>query len=867
MPLDEYRRKRRFDSTTEPSGETDGTGGARFVVQKHAARRLHYDLRLELDGVLRSWAVPKGPSLDPGERRLAVQVEDHPLEYAGFEGVIPQGEYGAGSVIVWDTGEWRPLGGGGRAGTESRAKRGGPISAEEARRHLSEGHLKFELAGQKLAGAWVLVRMKRRDGEERDNWLLIKERDERSRPLSEYDVLSARPESVITGKGVEDVATAAEGPDAAETPAPEPRRTPRVLDASSIGGARRVALPRGIDFQLAVGVATAPEGDEWLHEIKLDGYRVRSILVDGEARMLTRNGADWTDRFGALASAIESIGARSAVLDGEVVSLDRQGASDFGALRRALSEGGPLTYMVFDLLYLDGYDLRAAPLLERKGALARLLSQLPAEAPLRYVDHVIGLGEQFRRAACTYALEGVVSKRADRPHYPGRNRDWLKSKCLKRQEFVVGGFTRPSGARTGFGALLLGAYDADSLLYVGRVGSGFPERTLRDLQARLKGLRRETPPFANPPSGSAARDLTWTHPELVVEVSFVEWTDGGLLRQPVFRGLREDKSPREVVVEPPTGPSEGAPPSPSEASPAASRAAHPQGLGKVRLTHPDKVLYAGVGLTKRKLAEYYAAVAEWMLPHVEGRLLTLMRCPQGSEGACFYQKHVEDAFPSAVRRLEVPVKAGSAVFAYIDSLEGLLALVQMGTLEIHLWGSRIEDVEQPDRLIWDLDPGPGVDWADVARAALDVRERLDSLGLRSFLKTTGGKGLHVVAPITRRTGWTEARAFARSIAEGMATSAPDRYTAKMSKALRPGKVFVDYVRNAREATAVAPYSTRARHGAPVATPIFWEELDPALDPSRMTVASVPERLAGLSSDPWAELTAVRQTLPGAAKPR
>lgn len=805
MPLDEYRRKRDFSRTPEPGGAAPAAGGPGFVVQKHAARQLHYDLRLEHGGTLLSWAVPKGPSLDPADKRLAVRVEDHPLEYADFEGVIPSGEYGGGTVMVWDRGTWEPLG--------------------DTETMLAKGDLEFRLHGTKLSGDWVLARMERRASGSRDNWLLIKHRDDDARPRGEHDVLS-EDASALSGGSMELI-----GSDADATWRSEPAAAP------ATGGARGEAAPFPADaaFALATHADRAPGGDAWLHEIKIDGYRAMLLLSDGEARFLTRSGQDWTARFTRQAEAARALGAHEAVIDGEIAIVAPDGTTSFGALQRAISDGrGALTYFAFDLLHLDGRDLRGLPVEERKAALAELLGTTPPGAPIRYLGHIAGDGPAFHASACALALEGSVSKRLGSRYRARRTADWVKVKCSEGDEFVIGGWTDPRGSRIGFGALLLGAYDAPAgLRYVGRVGTGFSAAALRDIASRLAPLATTEPAFTDPPDGLGAH---WVRPELVAEVSFAEWTSAGLLRQPVFLAIREDKPGAEVVRD-----------RASAAAPA--------------LTNPDRVLWPEMGLTKRDLASYWEAVAERALPLIGGRPLTLVRCPIGHDEGCFYQKHVEETFPDTVGRVEIPTREGPKEWAYVEDVAGLLGLVQMGVLEVHPWASRVTDVELPDLLAIDLDPGPGVDWERVRRAAVTVRDTLARVGLTGFVKSTGGKGLHVLAPIAPERGWEEVRAFARSLAEAMADARPAEYTARIAKAEREGRILVDYVRNAREATAVGAYSPRARAGAPVSTPLTWEELDGLADAAGLDVAAVGARSAG--PDPWSGWEAARARLPDA----
>ena len=857
MPLDEYRRKRDFGVTPEPAGhpapadDAWGTGQLTFVVHKHAARQLHYDVRLEIGGAYASWAVPKGPSLDPAEKRLAVHVEDHPLEYGSFEGVIPAGEYGAGTVMVWDRGTFAPV--------------GDPAAL------VAEGHLKFVLEGSKLRGAFALVRMKARPGERREMWLLIKERDAEARPGPGHDVLSEAPDSAASGRTMEQIAAsgvawtgggvegAPPGPGAAD---PENDAGPQAADGPAGGveaaNASRLALPGALagplpsdaPFQLATLVERAPEGPEWLHEVKYDGYRLRIVLERGRARVLTRNGLDWTDRFEPLAEAAAALPATSALLDGEAVVLGDDGLSDFGLLQEALAskQAGRVVFEAFDVLYLDGFDLRGETLLRRKDLLRALIGAAPPSTPLRYVEHFAGDGPAFLASSCELLLEGSVSKRGDRPWVPGRSRDWLKAKCLQRQEFVVAGWTDPAGSRQALGALLLGVYDeAGALRYAGRVGTGFTETTLVDLHARLAALETADAPMSPAPRAKGAH---WVRPELVAEVAFREWTRDGVVRQASFQGLRDDKDPASVVRESASGPADPAGP------------ALPLEVAGVTISNPDKVLLPA-GVTKRGLARYYEAVAEAMLPHLVGRFITAVRCPQGPAGAgdCFYQKHPESrGWPAALKVAPVQDKGGPASYFFVDGPAGLLALAQLGVLEIHAWNSLASDPEHPDRIVFDLDPGPGVGWTTVVAAATRVRDALRALGLGAFAKTTGGRGIHVIVPIVPERDYDAVRDLAHALCDRLAAHDPTTFTAKMAKTARPGRVFIDYLRNAHGATAVCAYSTRARPGAPVSVPVSWEELAAGIDPSSFTTLSVPERLASLPADPWQGYEAARERL-------
>jgi bifunctional non-homologous end joining protein LigD len=837
--LQAYRRKRDFERTPEPAGgEATGTDGQRFVIQKHQATRLHYDLRLEHDGVLRSWALPKGPSLVPGEKRLAVEVEDHPLEYGDFEGTIPKGAYGGGTVMLWDRGRWTPTGEG-----------------------VREGRIDFELEGEKLRGAWTLTRTGGRARGDDAQWLLIKRTDPGAAPLEpddDHSVLTGRTMAQIErGEEAAVVDVGSDGADATDVPDAD--------DLGTIEGAKRAKPSAEPALQLASLTDEAPKGDDWIHEIKYDGYRVLAHVEDGRVRLLTRNGHDWTDRFPEIATALARLPVRVARLDGEVVALGAGGVSSFRALQEALASGNTarLRFQTFDVLHLDDHDLRGVAQLARKEVLEGLVARAGSalDGLVRYADHVVGQGPAFLEQACRMGLEGMISKRADAPYRAGRGMRWRKVKCTRRDAYVVGGFTAPKGSRTGFGALLLGAFDGDALRYVGRVGTGFDERTLRQLCERLEALARPTSPFAD--DVPDARGVTWTAPELVAEVAFAERTRSGVLRHSTFLGLREDKSAGDVAwaaadaagVE---GPDEGAAAqgSSSGGDGSSGRTARRLRQGEaivagVRLTNADRVLYPQQGITKRDLAEYYASIEEHVLPGMVDRPLALVRCPEGRAKQCFYQKHPGSAFPRDLPSIDIAEKSGTNAYAYVRDLADLVGLVQAGVLEVHVWGSRVDDVERPDLIVVDLDPSPGVDWAVTRATALELRTRIDDLGLASFVRTTGGKGLHLVVPLVRRHGWDEVKAFARALCERHAADDPERLTTQVSKAKREGKVFLDYLRNGRGATAIATFSTRAREGAPVAVPVRWDELDASLRADAYDVGNVRRRLAALRGDPWA----------------
>ena len=828
MSLAPYNSKRDFSRTREPKGEAAaGTDGAAlsFVVQKHDARRLHYDFRLELHGVLLSWAVTRGPSLVPAEKRLAVHVEDHPLAYGGFEGTIPKGEYGGGTVIVWDRGTWTPVG--------------------DPKRGLAKGHLEFTLDGEKLNGLWHLVRIKGKPGEKRENWLLMKGEDAAARAADAPDILEERPESVASGRLIADVEQEAPGWSSKTGPIPPKSRA----RAASPATAKRKAAKRtseplpDMPLMLATRVRTAPSGEAWVHEIKFDGYRLQPRLQDRRATLLTRGGLDWTARFGpAIREALIGLPAESAILDGEVVVEGSGGASDFSALQADLSAERTDRFVLylFDLLHLDGEDLRPLPLSERKARLEALLADAPPV--LRLSATFEEEGAMVLRHACRLSLEGVISKKRSAPYRNGRSRDWVKSRCAERQELVVCGYVPSTTGRDAIGSLVMGYYEDDVLVHAGRVGTGYSQTVARDLIERLKPLRRKTSPFKARLPAEAARDVVFVAPELVAEVEFRGWTGDGHLRHAAFRGLREDKPAKDVARE--------------------ARAEAPKApRSTVRLTHSDRIYWPDAGVTKAGLADYYAQVWRWMAPFVVNRPLALLRCPEGIEGQCFFQKHAWRGASKAIRLVSDPTDADGAALLSILDLDGLIGLVQAGVLEIHPWGATLDAIEQPDQMIFDLDPGEGVSWQEIIAAAGEVRARLSALGLASFVKTSGGKGLHVVAPLRPGADWSAVKPFTKAIADEMARDAPERFVSTISKAKRTGRILVDYLRNGRGNTAVAPYSTRARPGAAVSMPLDWSELTPEIGPAYFTVLNAPARLAAQERDPWADFRDAAVPLP------
>ena len=805
-PLSDYNRKRDFDRTTEPPGtaeprsDEDGDGRLRFAVQHHCASRDHYDLRLEWNGTLLSWAVPKGPSYNPRDKRLAVRVEDHPLDYRTFEGTIPKGEYGGGTVMLWDEGYWEPL-----------------VDVEEG---LRDGDLKFVLDGHRLKGAWALVHMKPKGRERDDNWLLIKEKDDY---VQDEAGIAGFDTSVQTGRTMDEIAR---GEDE------------RVI---------RNPFER-VDVELAKLVSAAPPGDDWLFEVKYDGYRIVAFLEGGTARLVTRNGNDYTERFDAVARSLEDwAGRRAMVLDGELAVADETGRTDFQALQSFLREpqGKHPAYLAFDLLALDGEDLRDRPLVERKQLLEKLLQDAPDD--VRYSVDVRGNGADSFRAACEQGLEGVVGKRADAPYRGARNGDWIKLKCGDEQEFVVGGYTRTAKRVRGISSLLLGLYEEGRLVYAGRVGSGRSEAAANELLEAFAGLERPDAPFADAPKPRANERLTWLDPQAVVQVRFSEWTEDGLLRHPSYRGLRTDKDPRDVrresVEEPPPNPTDRLE-LPMNDSNEKSDELHIDG---VRITNPGKLLFEDPPITKEDVVRYYARVADRMLPYAGGRILSIVRCPRGAGSACFFKKHPGPSTPG-VRTVSTPASdGGDELYFYVEDAVGIVSEAQMDTIEFHVWGSRVATLEQPDTMVFDLDPDKGLALEQVRQGVRDLKGILDDLGLKTFLKTSGGKGYHVVVPFEPAASWDAFHDFARRIAQVMAEKWPDRYTSNVRLAKRTGKVFIDWMRNGRGATSIAPYSLRARSGARVSMPLAWDELD-EVAPNAVTMADALARIEG--DDPW-----------------
>ncbi|MGE5613366.1 MAG: DNA ligase D [Bacillota bacterium] len=866
--LEKYNRKRNFEQTGEPEGERQEkpeAGGTpaepeerlRFAVQHHLARRDHYDLRLEWDGILLSWAVPKGPSYNPRDKRLAVQVEDHPIEYRNFEGTIPKGEYGGGTVMLWDEGFWEPQ-----------------ADVDEG---LDKGSLKFVLKGKRLKGKWALIRLKSKEGSDENNWLLLKEKDEYSK---NDDGISGFTTSVRTGRTMEEI----------EEGAPE----------------KIVRNPFDkIDVQLARFVEKVPQGDDWLYELKYDGYRIIAYLENNSVRLVTRNGHDYTGKFRDIAlSLIDWAGGRAMVLDGEMVVADEKGRTDFQALQSYMKNPGSkkLTYIIFDLLALDGEDMRKQSLAERKETLEALMKDAPGN--LVYSRHVRGDGEACFLAACKLDMEGIVAKKSGSVYSGTRNGDWVKIKCDKRQEFVIGGYTLSDKKTSGISSLLLGVYEGNELIYAGRVGTGFTERSMKELVEKFEPIKRKTPPFRQAPAPGKNEKITWLEPVLVAEVRFSQWTDDNLLRQASFKGLRTDKDPRDIKREiaekdidmddkeqedaelagknqedaelagknqengksaDETSVSGKAQDEKSKSEQSPETSPEKPGKGRsgsvvvagIKITSPDKVIFTDPEFRKLDVVRYYEKVSERMMPYAGKRILSIVRCPKGISEPCFFKKHPG---PDNKGIVTIPVISSSGEtkeYFYIGDVSGIISEAQMGTLEFHVWGSRADNLEKPDMMVFDLDPDEGMDLERVRQGVKDIKAILDGLSLVSFLKTSGGKGYHVVIPFKPSAGWEAFYDFAGKIAEIMEQKWPDRYTSNIRKDKRKNKIFIDWVRNGRGATSIAPYSIRARKGAPVSMPITWEELE-TVPPDGVDMAGALARISG--DDPWKDFFLVDQRL-------
>ncbi len=938
--LETYRKKRRFAETPEPSGAertrraqkaaSRGAGPAlSYLIQEHHARRLHYDFRLELDGTLKSWAVPKGPCLDPSVKRLAVHVEDHPVEYGTFEGEIPPGSYGAGTVIVWDRGTWEPAGG-----------------VEQARKAYAAGKLKFTLHGKKLHGGWALVRTGMRGSGDKEQWLLIKERDDEARPGSAFDVIAERPGSALSdgdsaarkpGKAGKRAANgaAAKGSRKSDLPvhahaahagrsgyghpdivATRTTQSLRKLAVSpSIEGAVKARLPESLKPQLATLVDDVPSDDDWSYEIKFDGYRALIRIDHGAAkpvRVLTRSGLDWTAKFKRQAQALAALNVETAWIDGEAVVLDEHGVPSFQALQNAFDANRPqdIVFFVFDLPYLNGYDLRGVPLVQRRALLRALLADFDDDT-VRFSEDFALDAHDLLHSACEMALEGIVGKRSDSRYTSTRSGAWIKLRCRRRQEFVIGGYSEPAGSRSGFGALLLGVFDARGKLhYAGRVGTGFDAAALRAIKRELDALETERSPFAALPTERSRTKVHWVRPELVAECHFSEWTNERIVRQASFISLRRDKPAREIVQEAPhradevrtEGATAGASAQEGDGqaqrggtrkfapSKKAAKVTNDEKKGKpvrdpnqlheklreaikegdtvsgVRISHPARVIDASIEFSKQDLVRYFERIAPWLLPHVKGRPVALVRAPGGIGGELFFQKHSS--------RLAIPhitqhegLDPGHPPLLTIDSAQALVGVAQMGTVEVHTWNALATNIEKPDRIVFDLDPDPSLGWERMIEAAQLTRDLLAELGLQSWCKTSGGKGLHVVVPLARHAGWEDVKAFAQAAAQHMAATLPDRFSAKMGAQNRRGRIFVDYLRNNRGSSTVAAFSPRARPGMGVSVPLAWDELADTTSGAQWTVENVHERLRSLGADPWGDYAAVKQRITNGMRER
>ncbi|MEJ6021834.1 DNA ligase D [Ramlibacter sp. PS4R-6] len=840
--LKTYREKRNFDATPEPRGGGVAHEEARtFVIQKHWATRLHYDFRLELEGTMKSWAVPKGPSFDPADKRMAMPTEDHPLSYNRFEGTIPAGNYGAGKVIIWDKGLWVPT--------------------EDPHKGYRDGRLKFELRGHKMHGHWTLVRMKGRgDGKREDPWLLIKERDGFARPATEFSVVDEMPDSV---KDLED------RPKAKGTPA-----TPAASDGPP-AGARKAALPSELQPELATLVDEVPrDAADWLYEIKFDGYRMLARVERGRIAFVTRNGNDWTAKLGPLKEALAAMDLPDGWYDGEVIMPGAHGASDFQALQGAFDSArtADLVYYLFDLPYCAGYDLRAVPLVERRAVLQRIVQRKP-HARVKFSEEFDAPPEQMLASACKLGLEGVIGKRRNSAYANRRSSDWIKLKCGFRQEFVIGGWTDPQGSRTGIGSLLLGVHDREGhLQYAGNVGTGFNEETLRDLRKRLDALAADKSAFAA--NSAIPRKSHWVKPQLVAEVAFGEWTRDGRVRHSVFHGLRDDKKAKSVIREqarhdaPVDKPAKSAIVRKSAGKAAAKQSAAPAPDARLpaslRISNPDRIVDPQSGLKKIDLVRYYALVMPLMWPHLKDRPIAMVRAPDGIGGELFFQKHLERYKLAGIEPLDASVSPNTPPMVYVARQEGLLAAAQMNVIEVHTWNGVRTKIDKPDRVTFDLDPGEGVTWAQVQEAAQLVHAFLGELGLPDFLKTSGGKGLHIVVPLKKQYDWDTVKDFSQAVVQHLSRTLPDRFVAKSGGGNRVGKIFIDYLRNGYGATTVCAWSARARPGLGISVPVRWDELAGLKGGSHWTVATVHERL-DVGNEPWAGYDEQRAGLAKAMK--
>lgn len=799
MPLKKYNKKRNFKITSEPYGETEKTHPQlRFVVQKHAASHLHYDFRLEMNGVLKSWAVPKGPSLDPSVKRLAVHVEDHPLSYGSFEGTIPKGQYGGGTVVLWDKGTWE-------------------CEDKNTLAAYKKGNLTFRLHGKKLKGLWKLIRLKN----DPKNWLLFKENDSYAKSADEYDILEAEPNSVKGKKSY--------------------------TAANKIDTLKTIKLPAKLSPELATLIDKPPQGNEWLHEIKFDGYRLLAFLNGKQVRLMTRNNNDWTDKFPYLVKELQKLKLTNTILDGEIIVYDDKKHSDFQLLQNSIhaDDTKNILYYLFDLPFFNSKNLTDLPLLTRKQELEELIPL--KNTRLQFSSHIIGQGEKLFKEACKLGLEGIVAKNIHSKYVQKRSKNWLKIKCIQRQEFIVVGFTHPQGSRAYFGSLLLAVNSQDKLVYCGHVGTGFTGDSLQTMHDMLQKYITKDAPIKQVVGIKNKKSITWVRPKIIVEVEFSAWTKDNILRHPSFKGIRSDKRTKQISYE-----------KPEEITIVKNKGK--KTMLDYPFTHPDKILFPEPEISKLNLAEYYQKVHSLMLPYLIKRPLTIVRCPQGLPHKCFYQKHLNEAEILGIYTIPIREKSGKQPYLYIKDETGLMALVQMGVLEIHTWGCHVDKIEKPDLITFDLDPGDDVPWKKVIETAFFVKEQLEKLKLVSFVKITGGKGLHVVLPIQRQYGWDEIEVFARTFVDYLVMQKPDLYLANMSKAKRKGKIFLDYLRNQRGATAITPYSTRAKVEAPLALPIAWDELSAKIKPNLFTVNNIDKYLRAHAENPWEDFFLIKQKL-------
>lgn len=836
MGLMDYHKKRDFKKTAEPKGKISHTHQHLFIIQKHAASHLHYDFRLELNGVLLSWAVPKGPCFDPTIKRLAIHVEDHPVKYGSFEGIITKGEYGGGVVMLWDKGIWNPL-------------------DENPTKAYHEGHLRFELEAKKLHGRWDLFRFK-----DDKNWFLVKHQDEYSKSLSEYDVVIEEPRSVITHQTIDEIKDNYEhvwtqkGATKASKTCKAHQKSHQLKVFIPIT-AKKAPFPESVSPQLATLVYKAPQGAQWLHEIKFDGYRMLSYIEENTVTLKSRNRIDWTSELRPIADALTHLSFKDVVFDGEVVLLDKDGKSDFQLLQNTIKSNqmAHFIYYIFDILYYDGFDLKSLPLLKRKEILR---SVLPKKHPnLFYSDHIINDGDRMFHHSCELSLEGIISKKIDSSYETKRSNSWLKVKCLKRQEFIIGGYTNPKSGRSHFGSLFLGFYNEQGELeFAGNVGTGFTQESLKELHEQLEQHVSVQNPFNTTPP--KIRDAHWVKPVLVAEIEFTQWTKDNHLRHPSFKGLRMDKKPGQVVRERTVALKEIK----KNTEIPVTKTVKKKNDFNFIITHPHKILYPEDKYTKYDMLKYYETVCLFMLPFIENRPLSLVRCPENYK-ECFFQRHYNRMTAKALKSINIESKGEIEPYIYLDNREGLLSLVQMGVLEIHPWGSRIETLETPDNIVIDLDPAPDVTWKAIVTAAFDIKEELAQLKLKSFVKTTGGKGLHIVIPIEPQFTWDAIKNFIHIFVEYLEKKKPNQYISKMTKAKRGGKIFVDYLRNQRSATAIGAYSTRSRIHAPVSVPLDWDELSNSRRDNTFTIKNVPGRLKNLKHNPWSEFWKIKQQLP------